>query len=482
VKNETQIEGGGLVSTIVTRQLGWLSLILATDLALLGLTRNLGPRTYEFTVYLIIFATVASVALVFRSGPEPIDILDPFVVALGLFTLYGWAGAVGVITEGAEFVPILPTYYRSLIIGLAGFIIGDELFRRAPVKILKTLTGPIGDPARRRFHILTVVLALVLVTINWRFFLESVDVSSLKPYTETAAASRAGRTTTAGAQELSRDLAFAAILISVFLRGFARGRLGVVALTAYAAYAIIGVMAGGKTQLLAFITMILVFVNYRKRRLPAAPVVGCGVVLYLFVTVFSHVRSTTSLTQMYDLGTQLIRSDPTLLSPGNSGEFAGPPRTMMNVITAIEDGRLQYSFGATYAADLATFVPRFLYPGRPLPVPERYMEIFYPGRLAEGYGEGNFLLTEGYWALGYAGVFLSMLVYGGILAVAYQFVRNNLQNDVVLLVYSIAFMYLVTAAMRTGLLGSVKTTAMITVPFMLLYAVSRSKRSGNLPA
>ena len=79
----------------------------------------------------------------------------------------------------------------------------------------------------------------------------------------------------------------------------------------------------------------------------------------------------------------------------------------MELITGIRAGRTSYTYGSSVITEFLVFIPRAVYPNRPLPLSERFVDIFYPGVREAGGGHGSFYLQEGYWALGVPGYLFS---------------------------------------------------------------------------
>jgi hypothetical protein len=160
----------------------------------------------------------------------------------------------------------------------------------------------------------------------------------------------------------------------------------------------------------------------------------------------------------------------------------------MLLIETIRNGELPISYGRTYVDEALTWIPRAIYPSRPRPLSEQFMETFYPVADAEGRGEGFYVLTAGYWAFGYFGVWLEMFLYGAIVALVYRWFMARRANDAVVLLYGPALFILAVAGTRTGLIGTLKGLMMFVVPFAILAGgvsfaarVQRDSRAESVP-
>jgi oligosaccharide repeat unit polymerase len=116
---------------------------------------------------------------------------------------------------------------------------------------------------------------------------------------------------------------------------------------------------------------------------------------------------------------------------------------------------------------MLVFIPRAFFPDRPLPLGELFVETFYPGVRDEGGGYGFFILQEGYWSFGIVGVFAFMFLYGWCTNKIYQLFTKYRNFDIVVLWYASIYSVMVIAAVRSGILISLKTILMNSLPFIL---------------
>jgi oligosaccharide repeat unit polymerase len=155
-------------------------------------------------------------------------------------------------------------------------------------------------------------------------------------------------------------------------------------------------------------------------------------------------------------------------SLSSSGELA-VGQNLMRLISGIQLGETNFTFGASVVSDVLVFLPRSVYPGRPLPLSEKFVEVFYPGVLESGGGYGFFILQDGYWAFGIAGVFIFMLAYGWAVQRIYLAFMKHLTSDLAVFAYSAVYSAIVLAAVRTGTLGSFKGAMINAMPFIVLW-------------
>jgi len=227
---------------------------------------------------------------------------------------------------------------------------------------------------------------------------------------------------------------------------------------------------GGQRNSLALVgTLILVFINYRVRRLGLFALTMIFVTGFLTINIMSLVRQTNNPVKMVQLFAESIAGGNTaFLRLEESSEFI-TGQTMMRLIGGIRDGETKYTYGSSIFTTLLVFIPRALYPDRPLPLSERYLEIFYPGVRDSGGGYGFFYLMEGYWAFGLVGVLLFMTAYACIVQWIYKGFTESVMTDGMAMWYAYIIYALVFMAVRTGVIGLFKIALINSLPFIILY-------------
>ena len=80
---------------------------------------------------------------------------------------------------------------------------------------------------------------------------------------------------------------------------------------------------------------------------------------------------------------------------------------------------VDYTYGTEYAKIFLWFVPRWLYPDKPLSIATLYVHTFLPGSSA-GQSTGPSFIGELYWNFGYPGVIVGMIILGMLVKYLYQ--------------------------------------------------------------
>ena len=141
----------------------------------------------------------------------------------------------------------------------------------------------------------------------------------------------------------------------------------------------------------------------------------------------------------------------------------------MRQIKGINDGETSYTYGLSVINEILVFIPRAIFPNRPLPLSEKFVETYYPGVRDMGGGYGFFCLQEGHWAFGIFGIFVFMFFYGKVVQKLYLIFLASDNSLIANFVYSQAYFCLVVVAVRSGIIGNFKALLMNLIPFIIIY-------------
>ena len=123
-----------------------------------------------------------------------------------------------------------------------------------------------------------------------------------------------------------------------------------------------------------------------------------------------------------------------------TGEFVVPFESLPQMIGSVGH-TVNPQFGATYLRAPIFWIPSSIYPNRPLPLTNWYMQRFYGGGFRLNEGRAFFFLAEGYLNFGTLGVLATMFGWGVFLGVCRHYLRTNGRNPgaVLLYAFTIAF-------------------------------------------
>ena len=197
---------------------------------------------------------------------------------------------------------------------------------------------------------------------------------------------------------------------------------------AYAVFAFLASsLQGNKSTLLVFVLTLTLMYHLLYRRIPASRVLLGAILVFTGLTIYGlFVRE-------YLVVGEFVTVD---LSGGPREELYQPLETeiggnfaqlqMLTLLVERVPDELPYQYGRTYLSLLTMPVPRWLWPGKPLPSTGILALAFWPERwLDEGTTWPPGLIGEMYMNFGAAGVFLGMALFGWLNARALASARRN---------------------------------------------------------
>jgi oligosaccharide repeat unit polymerase len=419
------------------------------------------------------------------SRVQPFDILSPIIGLVVLLFLYSFASGLFVetfgIMSGGEPVSdsVLWVYYLCCLVGLVGLCVGALLGSRV------TQTPPQQQYERflarglspdsvfiKRLMFWSVALGLTFGI----FVFPQFNLFHVAAYSERALALRVERAGVASAG--LREVFFSRLPVTYILCSAtllmlrARHRSArLLGLSLFLAYVLANTLAGWRGAVVAALLIPLVYYHYRIKPFSIRFAIVCGLCIYLFINALSLVRVSSNPSEMVTLLRENVGANGlAFASLSSSGELL-VGRNLMRLIVGIQSGETGFTFGSSVVTELLVFVPRSLYAGRPLPLSEKFAQVFYPGVLESGGGYGFFILQDGYWALGIAGVFIFMSAYGWAVQRIYVGFMKRVGNDLALLCYSAVYGAMVMSAVRTGVVSSFKGAIINSVPFIILWVL-----------
>lgn len=321
-----------------------------------------------------------------------------------------------------------------------------------------------------------IVLASILAVLTFDYVLSSFDITTARAYSDWALSSRVDKMN-AGAFQPVAEVIYSMVPTALLLgtgivltfKGRLPGRL--IGMLILGANVITMALSGSRSGMFMALTAISIFFHYRVHQLRVASVAIGVLIAMLLLNGISLVRSTSQIAEMHEIfrnevGGDMIR----LLNPERSGEFL-TGMNLMRLMEAVSSGETYLNYGKGFLDDLAVFVPRLMFPNRPLPLSEKFVEEFYPGIREQGMGYGLYFLQDGYWAFGLPGVLLSMFIFSWVLSRIYCHILPSLNSDFPVLVYAFTYFPLVIASPRSGLILSFKSAAMGLIPFVMVLLV-----------
>jgi oligosaccharide repeat unit polymerase len=430
-------------------------------------------------MYVSLFLSISMLFIFIYKGNQSIDFLCPAVGLIILMFLYSTASAIYVEIEGKTNFGFFVNryekfiYYLSCLFGLIGLIIGTLLSKKIKNRKKKSFLlerYQLNDSLlMNKLAIYSFVLSIIL----FPFIIDSFNFISVGSYSENILKTMLNLRKDAFSglkQVLFVYIPNTYILSLSVILFFRHKHLLIKSLffLVFFSYIAKNVLAGDGSATMSGLMLPTFYYHYRIKEIAIGKAIVGGIVIYLFINSLNIMRYSSSPTTMWTLLQENIDEyGYNFLKLWRSGELI-TGTNLFRLIGGIERGEIHYIYFHSISTELLTYIPRALFPGRPLPLSEQFMLIFYPQAYAQGRGFGFFLLMEGYWAFGVFGVFIYMLLFGYIVQNIYQSLYRSINRDYITFVYACFYSALVLCSVRTGVVGSLKAALMNVLPFVLL--------------
>ncbi|MGH9863888.1 MAG: hypothetical protein ACRD4H_00580 [Candidatus Acidiferrales bacterium] len=182
---------------------------------------------------------------------------------------------------------------------------------------------------------------------------------------------------------------------------------------------------GARGMLLYIGLTLLLYWHTAIRPVSTKFIVILGVIFFLGMNVFGIIRS-SKYADLSDVWTKTAGTydEPevreNLFYTLTTGEFVVPFETLPQMIKSV--GReIPPQFGLTYLKMPLFWIPSAIFPNRPLPLSNWYMEKFYGGGYGLNEGRQFFFTSEGYLNFGPFGVLGTMLFWGWCLGAVHRY-------------------------------------------------------------
>jgi oligosaccharide repeat unit polymerase len=440
--------------------------------------------TLNATSFIAIYLACSLIGFIayFKNGND--DIFSPGYTLIGVFFMYSYVS--GVFTEklsidtGGSLIysKTLVSYYYLCIIAICSLFIG--LLIKKPKKKIESLKIKQDiDP----FKLLGFALILGLPFIKEVF--RKFDFIHAISYGEAALTSRI-----VFREDLNRgviDIIFVdgvifLILIASTILFFNKKNSLVVRffyLLPFICYVLYCVMSGTRGAAVNALFIPVFYYHYFVKRISMSRknipyILLGGILLFAFMRVLELVRHTSSASEMAEAFSESYSDKGAeLFDPASMGELL-VGTNQMYLMQSLEEGIGTYNYGSTVVSELLVFIPRSIYPNRPLPVSELYVYTFYRHVWDVGGGYGLFITMEGYWAFGLIGVIIFCFFYSHLVQTVYCSLINK-KSYYYLFIYGNFFLYTALYAPRSGMVGNFKGFLMSVLTLYIFKQISRIK-------
>jgi oligosaccharide repeat unit polymerase len=205
---------------------------------------------------------------------------------------------------------------------------------------------------------------------------------------------------------------------------------------------------GARGQLVYIALTVTIFWHHSIRPIRFKKLAIAGLILFVALNIVGAARK-SNYENLGDFWTKMAA--PIYQFNGNvqmlyytltQGEFVGPFETMPQMIKSV-GAEFWPKFGITYMEAPLHWIPRALYPSRPLRLANWYVEKFYGSGFGINQSNQFFFLSEGYLNFGPFGVVATMILWGWLLGAAhhYQQLARGEPGAILLYALTVAFIF-----------------------------------------
>lgn len=393
-----------------------------------------------------VYALIAILTGIYVVAVKRASVFEPafqYLFFLALFTLPLPIRAMTTLeVEGnvtpqiASLAPYLPFAVLLSAVTMPVFCLAYySRFARAAAAWLPRAIEPRRDHGRLAFLVLTLFSA-------WLVYLLTEEVGGILPFLLLGYKS-SEETFGRGYLAIGLPWLFVASMLAAYR--FARTRSALDAaifVCTVAANAAMHVLTGNRGMLMYMGIVLLTFVHFAIRRLRAVTLLALAVAAFVGLNALGVVRGSEyeSVEEFAERSTATGEEASSDLGQFfytlTIGEFVVPFETLPQMIRSI--GLVDPPwFGWSYLRSPVFLVPSAVFPDRPLPLANWYMQRFY----GEGYGlnEGRafFFLAEGYLNFLFAGPLLVAIVWGILWGALQQWLTRSSGSPATVMLYAL---------------------------------------------
>lgn len=458
---------------------------LAAWLAFIAVLWAIGALCTSMTLYSCAYGLISACVINVYLKKTPFDPMSPLFLSIMLIFMYSAASAIAAEAAGhtiyGDYISAATfnIYYISCLVGLAGLgtgVLAGQRYRFKASALLKVFGRRMDNAAFMRKALIYAPLIALLAMVLSGTILSAFDFLHVRSYAKVALSSRVQYMKEGSGAGVMSMMTYVVplqiILVScaVFLMRSKSLLLRFISAAIILSQILTAVLGGWRSDVVGLGVLLCGYWHYRRRPLSLRFLIGASVAAYIIVNAMSVLRVTSDPHEILRLVVHItdVGGWGRVLRMRNSGELVTGQDLMM-LISGINSGIAHFTYGWSVVTQLLVFIPRALFPGRPLPLSKLFVRTFYPGVLSKGGGYGFFYLMEGYWALGVFGVYVFMLCYGFFIQVVYRlFMQVARKYDIAALWYCSVLYALVLSAVRSGILDSVKASLMVSIPYLII--------------
>lgn len=252
-----------------------------------------------------------------------------------------------------------------------------------------------------------------------------------------------------------------------------RGRYLILLFLSVSTFAFFGMFVSSRGAIVGLLVELLAIAYYlSSRKLNPVKLMSTGVIAILFVRLLTKLREGYSLLESLPFEFNIVQYIQPAILTTNSIDISKTAHIMRAI-----PGLLEYQWGRTLLTVFFAWIPRSLWPDKPVVNVDNVIGMVVYG--SKTYGSGGVpvgFIAEMYWNFSYPGIVLGCFIAGYVLKVLYTTFRGYAHNRNVVLLYVVSCMQL-----GASLLGSSFTSVVVgtLTSFLPLYvALSIITESG----
>jgi len=433
-------------------------------------------------VFYLAYAGVALIPyLVRRTSLKELDPLDPYFVLSILLFIYIVSTLVDFertgLSDTLESVSSLSVVKFGLacLVGQLGLAVGELVGLRRAVR-----GGPRWTAGSHDIRLsLLIGPGLALAVILLPFYADRLNIFDVSSYADTAFESRLDRMLdrAAGVKDVFlREAPASLLLCACTALLLDRTRLLAFRLAAgavLALYILTSVLSGSRGVLVATVTLPLMYYHYCVRRFSLVTMTTIGLAGVVLINALSIARVSSNPEEMIAAVTEQVATQGYgFLGVTGSGELK-TSANLVRLIVGIDTGEDRYRWGEVLWSNIASTIPRPLWPERPPTGSELFAEVFFPGSLQSGQGFGSFIFQDPYWDFSFVGVFIFSLALAWSMRKFYIALVIRDGSPFWILVYAVIYSNLIISVVRGGIFAGIKGAMPPILPLLLIAAIVR---------
>ena len=204
--------------------------------------------------------------------------------------------------------------------------------------------------------------------------------------------------------------------------------------------AFFAIYSSSRTNLLALIIVNLIMIHHLIRKFKLTNLVVIFAAVILLSSAIVGIRNTRN--DVYNALLESIQVTKTLQSIVSSRDLADIT-TVAHIVRYVEDtGDLR--LGKTFINLLTRFIPRSLWPDKPLNVGVEVSDLFYDDALGRRNDTGvpPSIIAELFWNFHIVGVIFGMLIFGIVIRTNYEYLRRTPVNPWTVVITANVYLYI----------------------------------------